>query len=269
MNAALEIVAPGIATTVQDGGRPGLAHLGVPTSGFVDPALAGVVNRLVGNPVDAALLETCGNLRVRAMSALLVASSTEPAPRTLPAGHEFEVRADRFRLWHYLAIRGAIDVEPVLGSRSRDTLSGIGPSPVIAGERLPIGPEPDLPITADVAPLPARGELARITSGPRAEWFEPDWRTDFAGSAWTITSASRVGVRLSGRKLVRTIRTELPSEGLVRGAIQVPHDGDPVMMLADHPTTGGYPVIAVVDPDDVAIVAQHLPGEVVRFRLRA
>jgi allophanate hydrolase subunit 2 len=170
-------------------------------------------------------------------------------------------------LWHYLAIRGGIQVDQVLGSSSRDTLSRLGPPACQRGDRLEIGSEPSLPVVADVAPLPGVTDVIRVTPGPRADWFPDEWPRLLAAASWTVTTSSRVGVRLHGAQLGRTVSDELPSEGLVRGALQVPPDGDPVMMLADHPTTGGYPVIAVVHPDDVAVVAQHAAGTSVRLRL--
>jgi biotin-dependent carboxylase-like uncharacterized protein len=268
VSEALEIVEPGISTTLQDRGRSGYAHLGVPTGGAVDPALADLVNRLVGNPAGATVIETCGGLTIRALKHLLVASSAELAPRSLSPGETCSVvTGSHGRLWHYLAVRGGVHADPVLGSMSYDTLSRLGPPPCRAGARYPTGAEPDQPIVADVAPLAALAEVIRVDAGPRADWFADDWVDRLTASTWTITTSSRVGVRLTGATLTRTVIDELPSEGLVRGALQVPPDGDPVMMLSDHPTTGGYPVLAVVHPDDVAAVAQHPPGTSLRFRL--
>ena len=99
-----------------------------------------------------------------------------------------------------------------------------------------------------------------------ADWFGEDAVHHLTAAEWTVTAASRVGVRLGGPQLSRTTQAELPSEGLVIGAVQVPPDGQPVVMLADHPTTGGYPVIAVVDEDDVGRLAQRPAGSTVRFR---
>lgn len=263
----LEVVEPGLGTTIQDRGRHGLAHLGVSPSGVVDPVLAGLVNRLVGNEVSAAVIETCGQLTVRAHAPVLIATSTELAPVSIAAGEQATIRAGSGRLWHYLAVRGGIDVEPVLGARATDTLSGLGPPIPVAGSRLTVGPEPASPVTADVAPIPPVPDVARLCEGPRASWFAPGALSTMAAGEWTVTTTSRVGVRLSGPLLERVVVAELPSEGLVRGAIQVPPDGIPVMMLADHPTTGGYPVIAVVHPDDVASVAQHSPGTRLGFRM--
>jgi biotin-dependent carboxylase-like uncharacterized protein len=265
MTGVLEIVDAGIASTIQDGGRRGLAHLGVSPAGAVDPALAALTNRLVGNADGAALIETCGNLVVRAAQAALIATSAELAPISLAPGESHRLAADGTRLWHYLAVRGGIDVDPVLGSRSTDTLSGLGPPPLAAGDRLAIGAEPGSALAVDQAPPPQPSRPVRLTPGPRLDWFEPASFERFVSATLTVTDASRVGVRLSGLRLARRVAHDLPSEGLVRGAVQIPPDSDPVMLLADHPTTGGYPVIAVVHPDDVALVAQTPPGRTLRF----
>lgn len=262
----MRVIDAGMASTVQDRGRAGHAHLGVPPSGAVDPALAALVNRLVGNPEDAAVIETCGGLRLEVGDAALVATTLEAVPRSTRAGATIAVPPGHGRVWHYVAVRGGFAVEPVLGSRSTDTLSGLGPAPLAAGDVLPVGPDPGTPFEPGHAPLRPLSGTARVVPGPRSDWFEQSAIVTFASHEWRITAASRVGVRLAGARLKRTVTVELPSEGLVRGAIQVPPDGDPVMMLADHPTTGGYPVVAVVHPDDVAEVAQTPAGQRVRFR---
>jgi biotin-dependent carboxylase-like uncharacterized protein len=261
----LEVVAPGIATTIQDRGRPGFAHLGVSPSGAVDPRLASLTNRLVGNPDQAAVIETCGGLVLRFTHAALLATSSELAPVSVAAGEARRVVGEEGRLWHYVAVRGGIDVPAVLGSRSTDTLSGLGPPPLAAGDVLPIGAEPESALLVDQAPAVPGRDLVRVSPGPRLDWFDPASFERLIGGAWTVTESSRVGVRLSGVRITRRITRDLPSEGLVRGAVQVPPDSDPVMLLADHPTTGGYPVIAVVHPDDVATVAQTPPGGAIRF----
>jgi len=265
MSVELEIVATGIATTIQDQGRAGLAHLGISRSGAVDRRLAAVVNRLVGNAVDAAVIETCGGLTLRATSAAMIATSNELAAVSLMSGEGVHVPGGHGRLWHYVAVRGGISVDPVLGSRSTDTLSGLGPALLAVGDRLPVGVDPRVPIVADHAPLPTLGSVARISPGPRLDWFDVGSFELLLERSLTILDSSRIGTRLSGVRLVRRHRHELPSEGLISGAIQVPPDSDPVMMLADHPTTGGYPVIAVVHPDDVTVVAQTAPGRTIRF----
>jgi allophanate hydrolase subunit 2 len=161
-------------------------------------------------------------------------------------------------------------VTPVLGSRSTDTLSGIGPPPLRTGDVLPVGPEPaELPII-DVAPVrPPSGDtiVLRAVLGPRAEFVaEP---LELARVTWTASSRSdRIGMRLEGGRLRRAGDDEVPSEGMVRGAIQVPPSGEPVVFLADHPVTGGYPVVATVCDADVDRAAQVRPGQKVRFVVR-
>ena len=266
---AIVVEQPGLATTVQDLGRPGLAHIGIPPSGAVDPSLAAFVNRLVGNDPDAAVIETCGRLAVRARGAVLIASSFEPAPIWLRDGERYRLEGGFGRLWHYLAVGGGVDVAAVLGSRSTDTLSGLGPPLIATGDELPVGPPSDAPVTTDHAPLAELRRVARISPGPRLDWFEPATFERLAASVCTVTASSRIGVRIRGPALRRSITGELPTEGLVRGALQAPPGGELVMMLADHPTTGGYPVIAVVHPDDVAVIAQSEPGSELRFSARS
>ncbi len=187
----------------------------------------------------------------------------------VPAGAVLRVGAAVRGVRSYLAVSGGIAVEPVLGSRSTDTLSGLGPPPLRAGDRLPLGPPAGPP--APVHSTPAGGgadrvEL-RIRFGPRDDWFPPGARETLLRKDFTVSPTSnRVGLRLTGPALERERVGELPSEGVVLGAVQVPADGQPLVFLADHPTTGGYPVIAVVHPDDVAPLAQARPGTTVRFR---
>jgi biotin-dependent carboxylase-like uncharacterized protein len=262
---AIEILEAGIASTIQDHGRAGFAHVGVSPSGAVDHRLASLTNRLVGNAEQAAVIETCGGLVLRFTGAAVIAVSTELAPISVAAGATYRVVSHESSLWQYVAVRGGVDVAPVLGSRSTDTLSGLGPPPLAVGDVLPIGREPASQLAVDHAPGTRAREIVRVSPGPRLDWFDAGGFERFVSGAWKVTESSRVGVRLSGVRLTRRITRDLPSEGLVRGAIQVPPDSDPVMLLADHPTTGGYPVIAVVDPDDVALVAQTKPGGTVRF----
>lgn len=260
----IEVVDAGLLATVQDHGRLGWAHIGVPRSGAVDPMLAALVNRLVGNPGAAPTIESVGGLVVSAVEPVTVASDVEPVARTLGAGETLRLPVGG-RQWHYLAVRGGFVVDAVLGSCSTDTLSGLGPPVLRSGDRLVVGPEPVATPHGETVPTRQTEPRARLLPGPRLDWFEGDPLRRMAEAVWRVTSSSRVGVRLSGGLLARTVTDELPSEGLVRGAIQVPPDGDPIMMLADHPTTGGYPVVAVVHPDDVAGVAQAIAGTTVRF----
>lgn len=266
MSAHLQIVQTGWSTSIQDMGRPGWAHLGVSPSGAVDATLAATANRLVGNPDGAAVVETAGGLVVRAVGALVVAVTTEPLPRSLADGALLRVDPDPTRRWHYVAVRGGLAVEPVLGSRSTDTIAGIGPPIPVPGALLPVGPDPRGPLVGEPVPAAPPADVVRIEPGPRFDWITDSAMVALTTHEWRIGSASRVGVRLTGPALERAVEDELPSEGLVRGAVQVPPDGQPVVMLADHPTTGGYPVVAVVHPDDVAAVGQRPDGTTIRLR---
>jgi biotin-dependent carboxylase-like uncharacterized protein len=173
----------------------------------------------------------------------------------------------------YLAVDGGIAATPVLGSRSTDTLAGLGPPPVRDGDDLPLGaataPSDSAALQGggEPGPLP-HGELVlRVCLGPRDDWFAPQAIDALLRTAYTISpNSNRVGARLAGAALTRAVLGELPSEGIVLGAVQVPADGQPLIFLADHPTTGGYPVIAVVEQADLPLVAQARPGTSVRFR---
>ncbi|GGW51260.1 allophanate hydrolase [Streptomyces lucensis JCM 4490] len=272
----------GALTTVQDLGRPGYAHLGVPRSGALDPPAAALVNRLVGNPPDAAVLETTlDGCAVRARSTVTVAVGGAPcpvavggrpaawgAPVVVPAGELLEAGAAIAGVRSYLAVSGGVAVEPVLGSRATDLLSGLGPAPLTDGTVLPLGPSPGPPARVDGAPQPRPPAhlVLRVTPGPRADWFTDRAVRDLTTRAYRVSpSSNRIGLRTEGPGLERARTGELPSEGMVLGAVQVPPDGRPVVFLADHPTTGGYPVIAVVRAADLPAAAQAVPGTPVRF----
>jgi biotin-dependent carboxylase-like uncharacterized protein len=279
----LTVLASGPLTTVQDRGRPGWASIGVTRSGAADRQAAALANRLVGNDAAAAVLEvTVGGLQVRAGRTLLVAVSGAPAPvtvdgraapfdapLTLRPGQVLGLGNPAVGLRSYLAVRGGIGVPPVLGSRSTDTLSGLGPAPLRPGDVLPVGALAAAEPVVDVAPVgaPSSRPVLRVLPGPRRDWLAPAAWTALTAEDWTVTPDSdRVGLRLAGPRLDRARTDELPSEGLVPGAVQVPPDGAPVLFLVDHPVTGGYPVLAVVTTDDLPAAAQLRPGDRVRFR---
>jgi biotin-dependent carboxylase-like uncharacterized protein len=237
----------------------------------------------VGNDESAAVVEsTAGGLRLRAERTMLVAVPRGPppvtvdgrsapfaAPLTLVPGAVLALGAPEVGLRTYVAVRGGIDVPPVLGSRSTDTLSGLGPAPLAPGDRLPVGAlSADEPFV-DVAAVarPSSVPVLRVLPGPRRDWLEPAAWTALTTHEWTVTpDSNRVGLRLTGPELRRARAEELPSEGLVPGALQVPPDGAPVLFLADHPVTGGYPVLAVVLTVDLPAAAQLRPGDALRFR---
>ncbi|MTE11898.1 5-oxoprolinase subunit C family protein [Nocardia aurantiaca] len=283
--SGLRVERVGPLATIQDLGRPGWFDSGVGAAGAADRASLRLANRLVGNPEGAAGIEVLlGGLELLADRHVTVAVTGASAPVTVddrPMGPAsvLEIEAgQRLRLGFagtglrtYVAVRGGIEVAPVLGSRSRDTLSGIGPEPLHPGDLLPVGKPPrTLPIV-DVAPVPALGNdllTVRAVPGPRADWFS-DATALFAGE-WSVSpDTDRIGARLDrrhGPALRRSVASELPTEGMALGSVQVPPSGQPVVFLADHPITGGYPVIAVVVDADVDAIAQARPGQAVRFR---
>ncbi|WRZ94160.1 biotin-dependent carboxyltransferase family protein [Streptomyces sp. NBC_01007] len=279
---AFAVVRAGALTTVQDQGRPGHAHLGVPRSGALDAPAAALANRLVANPVEAAVLETTVNgCALRPRSTVVVAVTGAPCPVTVdgrpaawgapvlvPAGALLNVGSARAGLRSYVAVSGGVAVDPVLGSRSTDLLSGLGPPPLTDGAVLPLGRPGARHARVEVVPhrAPPAELVLRVTLGPRDDWFtEPAVRTLTTRTYRVSAASNRIGLRTEGPSLERAVSGELPSEGMVLGAVQVPPDGRPVVFLADHPTTGGYPVIAVVRAGDLPAAAQAVPGTPVRF----
>jgi biotin-dependent carboxylase-like uncharacterized protein len=279
----IRVRAPGPLTTVQDLGRPGLAHLGVPTAGAVDRRALGLANRLVGNPPEAAALEVTlagpeleweeGGWVALTGGRVDARLDGRPVPMDVgvrvEAGQVLAVGTVTSGLRAYLAVRGGIDVPQVLGSRSTDTLARIGPPPLAEGARLPVGDRTQGDPFLQVAPAPAVEEEPVLTAvrGPRDDLFTAGALRTLIGAAWTVSSDSdRTGIRLDGPALERRRTVELASEGMVEGALQVPPDGHPILFLANHPTTGGYPVIAVVAGRDLPLAAQARPGTRLRFR---
>ena len=274
MTASLTVLETGLLTTVQDAGRPGQASLGVGPSGAADQASYRLANRLVGNAEGAAVLEvTYGGLRLRAGGDVVVVTTGargggswhHNAPTTLRSGDELVLGAPASGLRTYVAVRGGFGVDAVLGSCATDTMSGLGPDVLAPGDVLAVGAS-DLPMPGvDLAPVtePEAGDVTvLVTPGPRRDWFPDEAWASLTGQHWTVTSDSnRIGLRLEGDALERNRAEELPSEGLVRGALQVPPSGKPVLFLADHPVTGGYPVIGYVADVDVDRCAQLRPGQ--------
>lgn len=292
--AVLEVLTPGMQTLFQDLGRPGQARQGVSAAGALDRRSLRAANRLVGNDPAAPTLEIVyGGLSVRALlpvvlaitgaeaGALITAESghTRTAgpgvPFALAAGESLELSAPTRGLRSYLAVRGGFAVQPVLGSASTDTLARVGPEPVAAGDtlhaRVEAGPRSSVDAGYDPGPsYPAAGEIVEldVVLGPRTDWFTPAAVAALAEQEWTVTPQSnRVGLRLAGETaLEREITHELPSEGTVVGSIQVPASGQPVLFLADHPLTGGYPVIGAIAPHHLDLAGQIPIGARIRFR---
>lgn len=298
----LVVADPGLLSLPQDLGRSGLGGLGVVASGSADRDAARQANRLVGNgPAEAVIETVLGGLALTARGDQVLALAgaevtgtvTAPdgaahrvaarAPFALLDGHTLTVDEPTAGLRTYVALRGGLDLPQSLGSRAADTLSGLGPGPLTAGQALPrrvaaedrgagvvmVGdPEPAL------RPTPAAGDVAvlRVVPGPRDDWFGDAGLVRLFTQDWEVSQQTdRIGVRLAapaaGAPLERVRTGELASEGAVRGALQVPPSGEPVLFLADHPVTGGYPVIGVVAREDLGLAAQLPPGAQVRFVL--
>lgn len=279
----LEILTTGPLALVEDLGRPGYAHLGVTGSGAADRRSHTLANRLVANARDRATIEvTFGGFTARIhgsdVAVAVTGAAAEPSADGVPFGlnsihhaHDGQVISlgvPSTGLRSYLAVRGGIDVAPVLGSRSYDVMSAIGPRPLKPGDVLTVGAHTDDFPELEQAPVAAVGGAVLdlvVVPGPRDDWFDdPDAlvRTDWAAS----DRSDRVGMRLTGDPLRhRWPDRQLPSEGATRGSIQVPPNGLPVILGPDHPVTGGYPVIGVVVDGDVDAAAQVRPGQRVRM----
>lgn len=278
----IRILEVGPLATVQDLGRRGWGHLGVPRSGPVDPPSHHFVNRLVGNAPGAATIEILrGGMAVQFLTATTFALGGAPVParlgrRPVPhdatlwaaAGTTLTMEAPVLGLWSYLAIRGGIDIAPQLGSRSTDILSGLGPAPLTAGQEISAG---DLiaggPQGVDIPRALSHGRVELdITPGPRADWFTPRSHEHLVGATWSLTQdTNRIAARLSGPALALREPAELPTEGIHLGSIQIPASGQPIVHLANHPPTGGYPVIAIVTESTLPRLAQAVPGAEIRF----
>lgn len=286
---AVEVVRPSLQLLVQDAGRPGYAALGVSASGAADRRAMRDANEAVGNIRGAAVLESVGGAVLRFHGAGVAAITgaigdlalidADGHPRPVVHGEPFATAdGDQLTLGHpvrglryVVAVRGGLDADAALGSRAADTLAGLGPRALAAGDVLPIGDAGTRPVTptAVARELPAPGEHVEldITLGPRDDWFTAAALEALTRQEWTVTPRSdRVGIRLHGEVALERARSgELPSEGAVTGAIQVPPDGQPVLFLPDHPLTGGYPIIGALTDRSLDLAGQLAPG--VRLRL--
>lgn len=278
----IELLSAGTATTIQDLGRHGYGHLGVPSAGAVDRLALRTANRLVGNADGAAALEMAAegvSLRFGADTCIALTGGAlelqldgAPAPmyQTLFIKAGMELRCGRvIEGWRsYLAVSGGIHAEAVLGSRSTDTLARLGPEPLVADMQLRTGPAPTAHVGAYLRSPPryTGAVRLRILAGMHQEWFSPEALLALRGMKFRVSSQSdRTGLRLEGPSLPRIKPGELPSMGMMEGAIQVPGSGQAIVLLANHGATGGYPVIAQVIAADLHLAAQLPPGAEVGF----
>ncbi|MDO5736866.1 MAG: biotin-dependent carboxyltransferase family protein [Propionibacteriaceae bacterium] len=282
---SLHIIHTGPLATIQDLGRPGWMNVGVSPSGAADRESHRLANALLGNDAGAATIEVLiGGLELLATAAVWVALSGADcgaevdgravdwaAPLALRPGQRLRLGLSVAGLRAYVAVSGGVAVEPVLGSRSWDTLAHIGPPPLRPGMVLPTGAGAIRP-TVDAAPArrPSADALRVVAQpGPHMGWLA----SGLDGTRWVVSPDSdRVGVRLQGSAVVRNaagMGAEMPSEPMVRGVIQLPASGQPVVFLADHPVTGGYPVVAVLDDASCDTIAQARPGQSITIDLPA
>lgn len=291
----ITVLDPGPLTLIEDLGRRGSADLGLSPSGALDRTSLMLANALLGNPPGAPGLEVLlGGLRLRFVTGASVAVTGAEGRVTLngaeidlnqlvrvPPGAVMAFGPPAFGIRYYLAVAGGIAAPALLGSCSADLLSGEGPPPLKAGDTLALMHGNGAAAVTDTAPAPPpeafrgvfrrapdphRPIALRVDRGPRADWFDDASLRRLTGQSWTISpDSNRIGARLLGRPLRLNRTEELPSEGAVLGALQVPPSGLPTVFLADHPVTGGYPVIAVVRRADVDLLGQARPGQRIRF----
>jgi biotin-dependent carboxylase-like uncharacterized protein len=282
----ISVLDPGPQTTVQDGGRTAQLRYGIPPSGPVDGASFVLANRLVGNPDGAAGLEfTLMGPRLRAEAPCSVAVTGADAPITLndapaaawtslelAAGDVLKIGAARSGVRGYLAVAGGVAVPPVLGSRAtylRGRMGGLNGRALARDDRVPIGAAP--PPRRRAVPESARprfsGDIVlRVVLGPQADRFTDEGIATFLGSTYEVLPQSdRMGARLNGPRIAHARGHDIISDGIALGGVQVPGDGQPIVMLVDRQSTGGYTKIATVCSFDVARVGQAKPGQRVRF----
>jgi biotin-dependent carboxylase-like uncharacterized protein len=282
----IEVLAAGPQSLIQDLGRPGWANIGVGPCGAFDRGALQLANRLVGNRESTACVETLGGglrLQFHEPTVVCVTGAVGPitiinngtsretarnAPITVGPSDVLTIGAPTVGLRSYIGIRHGLRIDRVLGSTSTDTLASIGPSALKAGQTLSLANEAVGHPPLDLAvPRSITGPL-NVIPGPRWEWFTPESQAAFLRQTWEVSPiSSRIGIRLTGTPLERTEPSrELASEPMVTGAIQAPPDGLPEILGPDRPTTGGYPVIAVVVDAHLDRLAQLAPGASVMFR---
>jgi antagonist of KipI len=285
---ALVVVKPGLLTSVQDLGRYGHQSTGVPAAGPMDAFSHRLANQLAGNAPDAATLEITligPELMVEADTTCAIAGALFEVTcddRPVAIGESFNVtRGQRLKFGRivqgaraYLAVAGGIQTPPLLGSRATHLVSrmgGFAGRALAAGDRVPIASEinPRPLRKANGLTLPSSGRaLLRVMPGPQADWFAADALKTIAGVSFRISPQSnRMGYRLQGPPLVRTHDRELISEPLGIGAIQVPTAGEPILLMADRQTAGGYPKIGYVISADLPLAGQLAPGDFIEFHL--
>lgn len=279
---SLVVVNPGPSAIMQDLGRYGHLTSGVGISGAFDRRALSFANRLVGNSESFAAIEILGGgFECETNGATVIAITgargevfvndvvvSRNVPIVLRHSDRVRVATPAKGIRSYLAVSGGVDVPYVLGSASWDTLARLGPAPLVAGQVLTTGQaHPHVP-GIDIGVERRLSTTLIVTPGPHPSFFVDDALASLVQHEYVVSAHSdRIGVRFTGAALARVTGMELPSAPMVRGAIQVPPDGQPLMLGPDHPVTGGYPVVAVVTEHSVDDAAQFTPGLHVRFQL--
>ncbi|CAB4881375.1 unannotated protein [freshwater metagenome] len=279
---SLRVIDPGNLTLVQDLGRASYAAQGVARSGAADLGSHALAQRLCGNDDHAAGLEVLlGGLVLHAIESCVIAVTGAnvavhvagvPQGRnhafTVPAGAEVALSRATIGMRAYVAVRGGFAVPAVLGSRSRDTLGGIGPTPLAVGDLLPVGHVANAPAWLDVAAVhdPNEHVLVGLVPGPHDDMLDDAGWLALTRTAWRVDPRSdRIGIRLAGTPLPAPA-SDLPSFPVLAGCVQLPGDGMPVILGPDSGVTGGYPVLGVISQSGLDALAQARPGALVRLR---
>jgi biotin-dependent carboxylase-like uncharacterized protein len=285
--AFLRVLSAGPGATLQDGGRHGYLRFGVTAAGPMDALAHSTANLAVGNPADATAIEvSVGGIEVTAEAASLnvaiaggefeLSLDGRPLPPaaafTLEEGAALKIRAGPSGSWCYLAAAGRFTVPKVLGSHAthtRTSFGGVNGRALAAGDRLGIEPSASSQpsISAIVAPsLDRPVDTIRVVLGPQHDFFAEDQIAAFLAGPWSVSARSdRMAYFLDGPKLTHARGFNIVSDGIAMGAIQVPGDGRPIVLMADRQSTGGYPKIATIIGPDLGRLAQARPGAVFKF----
>lgn len=286
--AALRVIRPGMLTTIQDAGRWGFQARGVPVAGPMDPVSHRLANALVGNDHHAATLEVTllgPELEFEDERLVAVAGADfelwlegRPAPSHAPfivsAGARLRFGARGLGARAYLAVSGGINVSPTLGSRATHLVSamgGIGGRALKAGDRLPLGDPARMQGIAlapqtSIVPLPDRQARIRVLAGPQADYFTSDALDVLQSAPYVVGhNSDRMGFRLDGPRLTHARGADIISDATPLGVLQVPASGQPILLMADRQTMGGYPKIATVISADIAVAGQLGPADRISF----
>jgi biotin-dependent carboxylase-like uncharacterized protein len=291
---SLLILDPGPLTTVQDLGRAGLGAFGVAPSGAMDPWALRLANLLTGSAESAAGLEftltgptiafeddtvvaltgsrfEVGVLRSVTGSAFERDVDSRAAPHdesfVVHAGETLQMGKGLEGARGYLSVRGGIETTPILGSRSTHASSRLGGAPLKQGDRLRVSPAPETSLRRAISSRVYRSEQTlRAIAGPQQEAFAEGMLERFFSQPFRVTTnADRAGIRLEGETIALARAPDIDPEGVVTGAVQVPADGQPILLCNDRPATGGYAKIACVISADLSLAAHSKPGDTVRF----